>query len=121
LGFYIPSKLLGFAFDIPTNALTLNILFYEALTVASTVAWATELSPPPCHVLVYTDSLDSIKMFHSLHTHEGYNELLLFVAGLLLDKQISLRFCHVSGVYIPVASTLSRTLFDPTCQLVPGI
>ncbi|KIJ43641.1 hypothetical protein M422DRAFT_83286, partial [Sphaerobolus stellatus SS14] len=121
LGFFIPKRRLGFATDIPANALIPNIFFYEAMTIASAVAWAAELSPPPRRLLVYSDSLDSVEMFHSLRVREGYNELLLFVAGLLIDNRISLRVCHVAGVNDPVADALSRALFDLARQLVPGI
>ncbi|KIJ39559.1 hypothetical protein M422DRAFT_174987 [Sphaerobolus stellatus SS14] len=121
LGFYVPSKLLGFASSIPPNALIPNILFYESLTVASAVAWATELHPPQRRLLVYTDLLDSDEMFHSLRAGEGYNELLLFVTERLIDQHISLRVCHVAGVNNPVADAISRGLFQLASQLVPGI
>ncbi|KIJ53333.1 hypothetical protein M422DRAFT_155327, partial [Sphaerobolus stellatus SS14] len=72
-------------------------------------------------LLVYSDSLNSVEMFHSLCTHKGYNKLFLFFTGLLIDNRISLHVCHVVGVNNPVADTLSRALFNLTCQLVPGI
>ncbi|KIJ36430.1 hypothetical protein M422DRAFT_179365, partial [Sphaerobolus stellatus SS14] len=72
-------------------------------------------------LLVYSDSLDFVEMFHSLRAREGYNELLLFVTALLIDNRISLRVCHVAGVNNPVADALSRALFDLAPQLVPGI
>ncbi|KIJ32236.1 hypothetical protein M422DRAFT_184860, partial [Sphaerobolus stellatus SS14] len=121
LGFYVPARNLGFASGIPTNPLVSNILFYEALTVASAIAWATALPTPPRRLLVYTDSLDTVEMFHSLRAKEGYNDLLLFVVELLMDRRISLRVCHVAGSNNPVADSLSCGLFDLTRQLVPYI
>ncbi|KIJ36428.1 hypothetical protein M422DRAFT_179448, partial [Sphaerobolus stellatus SS14] len=112
---------LGFASNIPPNPLVANILFYEMLAVASAVAWAAELSKPPHHLLVYTNSLDTVEMFHSLRAGEGYNELLLFVVELLLSKRISLHMCHVAGINNPMVDAISRGLFDVACQLVPFI
>ncbi|KIJ27710.1 hypothetical protein M422DRAFT_271066 [Sphaerobolus stellatus SS14] len=63
LGFYIPAKALSFASSIPTNPLISNILFYEALMVASTIAWATALPTPLRWLLIYTDSLDMDNIF----------------------------------------------------------
>ncbi|KIJ34019.1 hypothetical protein M422DRAFT_182672 [Sphaerobolus stellatus SS14] len=114
MGFYVPSKVLGFASNIPLNPLVANILFYEMLAVTSAVAWAAECPKPPHHLLVYTDSLDTVEMFHSLRAGEGYNELLLFIVELLLTKRISLRVCHVAGINDPVADAISRGLFDVT-------
>ncbi|KIJ37824.1 hypothetical protein M422DRAFT_259694 [Sphaerobolus stellatus SS14] len=79
LGFYIPTKALSFASNISPNPLILNILFYEALTIASAMAWAANLPVPPCHLLVYTNSLDTVELFHSLRVKDRYNKLLLFV------------------------------------------
>ncbi|KIJ43077.1 hypothetical protein M422DRAFT_170302 [Sphaerobolus stellatus SS14] len=121
IGFYVPSKVLGFASNIPPNPLVTNILFYEMLAVASAVAWAAELPKPPRHLFVYTDSLDTVEMFHSLRAGEGYNELLLFIVELLLTKRISLRVCHVAGINNPLADAISRGLFDVARQLVPSI
>ncbi|KIJ32985.1 hypothetical protein M422DRAFT_82381, partial [Sphaerobolus stellatus SS14] len=119
--FYVPAKSLGFASGIPSNPLISNILFYEALTVASAIAWAAALTSPPRRLLVYTDSLDTVEMFHSLRAKDGYNELLLFAVELLMQKRISLRVCHVAGSNNTVADTISRGLFSLARQLVPSI
>ncbi|KIJ34231.1 hypothetical protein M422DRAFT_182388 [Sphaerobolus stellatus SS14] len=107
LGFYIPAKALGFTSNIPPNPLVPNILFYETLTVTSTVAWAAALQFPPCRLLIYTDSLDIVEMFHSLCAQEGYNELLLFMVELLMSKRISLRVCRVAGTNNSIADAIS--------------
>ncbi|KIJ37837.1 hypothetical protein M422DRAFT_177514, partial [Sphaerobolus stellatus SS14] len=112
LGFYIPAKALGFAANIPPNPLVPNILFYETLTVTSEVSWAAALHNPPRRLLVYTDSLDSMKMFHSLCAHDGYNKLLPLVVEQLMTKRMSLRVCHVAGINNPIADTLSHGLFN---------
>ncbi|KIJ50207.1 hypothetical protein M422DRAFT_98070, partial [Sphaerobolus stellatus SS14] len=121
LGFYIPAKALGFTSNILPNPLVPNILSYEKLTVASAVAWAAALQFPPHCLLIYTDLLDIVEMFHSLCEWEGYNELLLFVVELLMSKRISLRVCHVAGTNSSVADTISCRLFDVAQQLVPTI
>ncbi|KIJ28303.1 hypothetical protein M422DRAFT_105483, partial [Sphaerobolus stellatus SS14] len=121
LGFYTPAKCLGFASNIPANPLIPNILFYKTLTVASAVTWAAALPFPPCRLLIYTDSLDSVEMFHSLRAKDGYNELLLLVVQQLMTCRISLRVCHVAGANNTIADALSRGLFDLARQLVPHI
>ncbi|KIJ32474.1 hypothetical protein M422DRAFT_184433, partial [Sphaerobolus stellatus SS14] len=121
LEFYVPAKSLGFASGIPSNPLISNILFYEALTVASAIAWAAALTSPPRRLLVYTDSLDTVEMFHSLRAKDGYNELLLFAVELLMQKRISLQVCHIASSNNTVADTISRGLFSLAHQLVPSI
>ncbi|KIJ29248.1 hypothetical protein M422DRAFT_187699, partial [Sphaerobolus stellatus SS14] len=121
LGFYVPAKYLGFTCNIPTNPLIPNILFYETLTTTSTVTWATALPFPPRRLLVYTDSLDSMEMFHSLRAKDGYNELLLLVVQQLMANRMSLRVCHVTGANNTIANALSRGLFNLAHQLVPNI
>ncbi|KIJ53095.1 hypothetical protein M422DRAFT_155460 [Sphaerobolus stellatus SS14] len=108
MGFYVPSKNLGYASRIPPNPLIQNIFFYEMLTVASAVGWAAECPKVPRRLLLYTDSMNTVEMFYSMRAGEGYNGLLLFVVELLISKHISLRVCHMSGINNPVADTISR-------------
>ncbi|KIJ50802.1 hypothetical protein M422DRAFT_158801 [Sphaerobolus stellatus SS14] len=121
LGFYVPAKYLSFASNIPTNPLIPDILFYETFTVASAVAWAATL-PFSLHcLLIYTDLLDSMEMFHSLRAKDSYNELLLLVVQQLMANRILLHVCHVASANNTIADTLSRGFFNLTRQLVPNI
>ena len=119
LGFYIPRTHHGFAASVPTGYPIHNIVFFETLCVASAVSWASTLLRPPRRLLIYTDSLDSVELFHSLKAEAGYNDLLLFVVQILMDKHIQLRVFHIPGVENTVADALSRGLFDSARGMDP--
>jgi hypothetical protein len=84
LGFFIPSLNLGFASPIPDNIPSHDILFLEALCVISAIFWASQQHSPPQHLLIFTDSLDTVKMFHLLKAKPTYNFILLVAVRILI-------------------------------------
>ncbi|KAF8583650.1 DNA/RNA polymerase [Ramaria rubella] len=121
LGFYIPELNLGFYSSIPNDTAMCNIFFYEASTVVSALLVCTERPTPPQRLLIYTDSLDSVEMFHSLRARTGYNNILLFTVRLLTQTHISLRVFHIPGVENTVADVLLRGLLQFIVALHPGL
>jgi len=121
LGFWIPSLLLGFHSQVPQFAAIPNILFYEAVTVASAIAWVADRPRRPRRLLLYTDSLDSVEMFHSLCAKPGYNDILLFVVKTVMDSRMSHRVRHIAGSLNVVADALSRGLLHVAAENAPGL
>ena len=88
LGFVITQSRLSFCTSIPLDAPLNTIFFYEALCIVSVILWASELPRQPCHLLIYTDSLNTMEMFNSFCASAGYNELLLFAMCILITMKI---------------------------------
>jgi len=107
LGFVIPEKCLGFYASTPTDLLHPTIFYFEALTIASAVLWASKLTPPAHHLLIYMDSLNCINIFNTLSAHDRYNDVLLFTMHILISYNISLHVFHIPGHDNTIADTLS--------------
>ncbi|KAF8573783.1 hypothetical protein K439DRAFT_1374373, partial [Ramaria rubella] len=106
LGFYIPSLNFTFYSSVPHENIVCHIFFYEALCVVSALLFAAESSSPPCCLLIYTDPMDAVEMFHSLKAREGYNAILLFAVRILIHMKISLHVFHILGAENTVADAL---------------
>src|SRR5882724_2900575 len=77
LGFYAPSHNPAYYAEF-TDILSLHsIFYYEALCVVSAIAWAIQLKDLPSRLLIFTDSMNMVEMFHLLSAQSGYIDLLL--------------------------------------------
>jgi len=120
LGFYCP--MLAAAFVSSPESLPLHtILFQETLCVVSAIAWAATLKPLPCRLVVKTDSLDTVEMFHSLKAMTDYNDLLFSAIHLLITHSMTLRVFHIMGTENTVSDALSGSLFGITLAHHPGL
>jgi hypothetical protein len=69
-----------------------DILFLELMGVVSAINHATSLPRPPSRVLIWTDSLDSVGLFHSLKSTTSINNApLLAAASIVLRSGIDVR------------------------------
>jgi hypothetical protein len=90
MGFYVPTLNATFYSPITDCPPLLHIFFSEALCVVSALAFAITMPSPPRRLLIYSDSVNTVDMFHSLKAHALYNHLLLFAVRLLLPHTTSL-------------------------------
>jgi len=107
LGFYCPERTVGFHADIADTAPTCTIFYNEALSILSALMWCLDAKPSPRKLTIYTDSMNTVEMFHSLSALPGYNDILLCAAGLLISSSSSLRVLHIPGTENVVADALS--------------
>ncbi|KAF8580257.1 hypothetical protein K439DRAFT_1357494 [Ramaria rubella] len=121
MAFYCPACHSALFSSTPASAPRTSIFFFEALTVVFALAWAAQLKHPPCKLLIHSDSLNTIEMFHSLKAQDGYNDLLLFAVHLLLLSHISLRVTHISGSANTITDALSCMLFEVALSLHPNL
>jgi len=121
LGFTAPSKLIGFCASVPNDEPVSTIFYFEALAIASAILWASGITPPICHLLLYTDSLNCMEIFNSLHMLTGYNNILLLTVHILISMNISLWVFHIPGLDNMVANTLSHHFPNTTSALSPGL
>jgi hypothetical protein len=121
MGFYCSSLHVGFCSPLPDAAPIHSIFYYEALCVVSALLWALQLPTPPRRLLIYTDSMNTVEMFHSLKALDGYNNPLLVAVGILIRSHTSLRVFHIPGAENIIADALSRMLLHIVDAHHPGL
>jgi hypothetical protein len=105
----------GFLYPIqpPPAGSKVDIFFLELLAIASAVHHAGSLTCPPRHILIWTDSLDSVAVLNSLHTAESlHNAPLLVISDIILRTGMDLRVRFIEGKKNIRADMLSRLLVD---------
>ena len=112
IGFFLQHLREGFQCLLLTTPPKDTIFYFEALAIVSVVDAVTRLPSIPARLLIYSDSSNTVDIFHSLRSLPPYNNLLKFTISLLIKFDISLRVIHISGVDNDIADALSR--FDNT-------
>jgi hypothetical protein len=87
----------------------------------SSLTFAIGLQPAPCRLLIYSDSMNTVDMFHSLKALDDDNCLLLFTILLLLPQTTSLRVFHIASSDNSVADVISRGLFPIASAIHPHL
>lgn len=125
MGFWSPALQQGFFTNVlppvPSHRLEGSIFWYESLTVLSALLWVSSLPCRPCRVSIFTDSMNTVEIFHSLRALEGYNDILRCASEVLISTGIDLRVWHVPGAENIIADALSRQLFHVLLQYVPRL
>jgi len=76
LAFYYPNHRTGFYAPVP-NDTACNIIFYfDALAVASTCNDLKKMMTDQSHIIIYTNSMNTVNIFSSLHCLPEVNSLL---------------------------------------------
>jgi hypothetical protein len=76
---------------------------------------------PPRHVLIWTDSLDSVTVLNFLHTTESrHNAPLLAIASIILHTGMDLRVRFIEGKRNVRADMLSCLLVDDYLHKFPA-
>jgi hypothetical protein len=121
LGFWCPALSAGFQCPLNDGG-HCGIFFYEALAVVSALQWAlTSLASPPRRIAIFTDSSNTVDLFHMLRAQPCYNPLLLTSVDLLLRHGHQLRVFHVTSEDNAVADSLSRLHGDLALSIVPDL
>ena len=113
----------GFLYPIkPAPAGTkIDIFFLELVAIVSAIHHAGSLDRPPRHLLIWTDSLDSVAVLNSLHATESlHNAPLLAVASIILCTGMDLRVRFIEGKLNTRADMLSRLLVDEYQRKYPS-
>ena len=111
----------GFVYQLhpPPSNIKVDIFFLELVAILSAIYHAaTNLSKPPCHLLLFTDSLDSVGVLNSLSASQSmHNGVLLGIAEVILRSHIDLHVRHIEGKLNIQADLLSCLLLDDfACQ-----
>ena len=83
------------------------------MAIVLAIHHAGSLDCPPCRLLIWTDSLDSVAVLNSLHASESlHNRPLLAIASIILRTEMDLRVRFIEGRLNTRADMLSRLLAD---------
>jgi hypothetical protein len=98
-----------------------DIFFLELVAILSAVHHIALFPHPPKKALLWTDSLDSVATYSSLHAAEPmHNSVLLALAGILMETGIDLRIRHIAGKENTRADLLSRLMIDEFHRRFPS-
>jgi hypothetical protein len=87
MGYWSPKRNMGFHYRIPNrdqNDKSKQIFYFEAYTVVSAFHWVTHSQPPPQHIIVFTDSKNTVDIFDSFRALGIYNPFLTTVIDLII-------------------------------------
>ena len=121
LGFWFPAGSVGFQHVIDPSASSPGIFYHEALAVVSTLHWAAHnitQKTGQC-IAIYTDNLNTVDMFNTLHAQPTYNSLVLTAVNLALDHHIDFHVFHIPGQENIVSDAISRFRFDTLAVFAP--
>ena len=119
MGFWYPAFKDGYYAPTPVNVPSNVIFYYETLCVVSALVNVASRAPHGSKILIYTDNLNSVDIFRSLHCLPSYNHLLRLAMDVLIENDFSLRVLHVPGEDNIIADALSRVHFSVALQIEP--
>jgi len=91
LSFMYANKGFVYVLQPPPPGRKIDIFFLELVAIMSAIHHPRTLSQPPCHLLVWMDSLDAVGVLNSLHATESlHNAPLLAIAQAILHTGIDL-------------------------------
>ena len=106
----------GFAYQLHSpspGSPSIDIFFLELLAILSGIFHVTHLSYPPCRLLIFTDSLDSVAVLSSLRASEPlHNSVLLAIAKIMMKTGMDLHIHHIESKKNVKADMLSWLMFD---------
>ena len=111
----------GFVYQIQPSSIPVDIFFFELVAILSAVSHVAAFHQPPRHLLVFTDSLDSVCVLNTLSaSQELHNAPLRAISEVVLTTGIDLRVRHIPGADNIRADLLSRLLVEDYQRLFPS-
>jgi hypothetical protein len=77
--------------------------------------------PHSSHIIIYTDSMNTVDIFSSLRCLPEFNPLLRHCIDVMISKGFQIRVLHIPGERNTVADAISRREFLRAQQLAPGL
>ena len=122
LAFWSPEVEAAFVESVKdTNIHYGDIFFNEALAVVSVIEWVAHLPDKPQQVLIYTDSMNMVDIFHSLTANLNYILLLFWAVKIMMDFGVDVWVVHIPGTKDVIVDALSHLLFQVVTSLHPGL
>lgn len=90
LAFYYPDRLTGFYAPVPNESVHDIIFYFEALAVASACNDLKKMMTHQLHIIIYTDSMNMVNIFSSLHCLPEFNSLLRHCVDVMIIKEFQI-------------------------------
>ena len=111
----------GFYFPVLTISAHEIIFFYKTLAVTSAFDNLQQRAPNYSKIVIYTDSMNTINIFNTLHCQPELNPMLQFCVDLFLSKHWEVWVLHTPGTWNEVADAISPLNFLKASTLLPGL
>ena len=119
MAYWFPEFNLGFQCRIPESAEGHTIFYFEALAVTCTILQYISYCAP--RMVIYTDSQNTVDIWHLLKASAPYNHLLILTIDKLINLSIDACVLHIPGIENTVADALLRFKNDLALKLVAGL
>ena len=121
MGFWYPVSKEGYYAPTPINVPSNVIFYFESLCVLSALTHVEGRAPQGSKIVIYTDNLNTVDIFHSYRCLPQYNHLLKSAVDITTKHDFNLRVLHVPGVDNVVADALSRVKFSIALEHEPHL
>jgi hypothetical protein len=126
LAYYFPSLQLAYHAPLPQNPTSNTIFYFEALAVCAAInhaadVWSCDFTPKLDHLLVHTDSMNTVNMYNTLHAQPSHNQLLISSINAQFRSSLNVCAYHVPGKQNIIADAISRQNFKLAIQLIPNL
>ncbi|KIK50533.1 hypothetical protein GYMLUDRAFT_182628 [Collybiopsis luxurians FD-317 M1] len=127
MGFWIPELLLGFYSPVPVEWVARHIFFYEAICIVSAIHWycttmrADLTLTHRLHLTIFSNNMNTVDIFNSLHALPEYNPLLKYAIDFLLSLNVDICIVYIITEQNAIADALSCRDFSRALLLAPGL
>ncbi|RXW18702.1 hypothetical protein EST38_g7150 [Candolleomyces aberdarensis] len=119
MGFWYAGQDVGYYSQVPTNAPSRIIFYYEALCALSALLHAVSTHPGKRRIVIFSDSTNTVDIFSSLRADPVFNHLLQMAADVIMEHQIDLRVLHIAGAENTIADAISRLQIATVLNIIP--
>lgn len=112
MAFYIPATKKGFWSNVPPDVPSEWIFYREKWAVLAAIDHAiTHLGMVKQRIIIYTDNINTVDVYNTLHALPLYNQLLQIAVDLLIRSECQIRVVYIPTVRNGIADVLSHQQF----------
>jgi hypothetical protein len=118
LAFWFLAWQQGFYSQVILNLASKIIFYFEALAVAEALDNLCTSAIKSSKIIVYSDNMNTVNIFNSLHCLSSFNPLLCFCVDIFLEKEFNVCIVHISDVQNTVVDVISHQEFERAAKSV---
>ena len=123
MGFWYPfiTEPMAFYSPVPFGIPSQHIFYYKALCALSTLFHGSHLLPARSQILIFTNNINTVDIFSTLHALPTYNSILKLAVDVLLKFDHKLRVRCVPSNQNGVANSISCHQFVQALTICPNL